>query len=85
MQYHLKAKFKGQNLTFLELESLKKVWDDLMVVLEFDPLSPCTMLIGALLLTSLLFLSTLVGWLREVIGLKKGSSYMYIIVLKMLS
>ena len=51
-----------------------------MAVIEFGPPLPCTLLIGILLSTSLLDLSTLFGGVGEGYGLEKGSSYMHIIV-----
>ena len=42
-----------------------------MAVLEFGPLSYCTMLIGVTLSTSLFNLSTLFGGVRQGYGLKK--------------
>ena len=57
----------------------KKCWDDLMAVLEFNSLSPFTMLTGVMLSTSLLYLSTLLSggrrriWVEE--GLKLHSHY----------
>ena len=53
-----------------------------MAVIEFGPL-PRILLIGVMLSTSLLDLSTLFGGGKGGIGLKKGSSYMHIIVWKM--
>ena len=51
-----------------------------MAVIEFALLSPCTLLTGVMLSTSLLDLSTLFGGGRGGDGLKKGLSYMHIIV-----
>ena len=57
---------------YLYLQSLKKVLDDLIAVLEFGPLSPCTMLIGVMLSTSLSDLSTVFGGGRGGIWVEEG-------------
>ena len=53
-----------------------------MVVTEFTRPLHRSMLIGVMLLTSLFHLSTLFGGGGEGYGLKKGSSYMHVIVWK---
>ena len=55
-----------------------KCSDNLMAIIEFDPpLSPCTMLIGVMLSTSLLHLSTLFGAGRGGIWAEEESSYIH--------
>ena len=72
-------------LNSLYPQSLKKHWDDSIAVTDLVPSISCTMLIGVMLSTSLLDLSTLFGGGWEGYELKKGSSYMHIIVSETLS
>ena len=73
---------KGSNLDYLQ--SLKKVLGRFNGSNWIYPPPPtsCKMSIGVILSTSLLDLATLFGGVEEGYGLKKGSSYMSIIVWK---
>ena len=62
-------------MSALQLQSLKKVlgqFNGRLAVLEFDPLSLCTILIGVMLSTSLLYLSVLFGGGRGWIWVEEG-------------
>ena len=59
---------------------LKKYWDDLMAVLEFDPLSPLCNVNKCHVVNFTVVPLNIVWWAQKGYGLKKGSSYMHIIV-----